>query len=302
MTERLQTENVSESMRKNAVRSAMEQAVSYVEIGANPEHFPTPYVCKYTNGEQTAIGFGSAHTNTPNHPQYKEMESLLETYQPVVFLEGMRGLQDEVKKDRLLQHVAELNETDAVQKGEIFYCLWRAVKLGCEVQCAEPGRTEIYQALMRSNYPNEGIFIEAILSLAAQQWDRHGRQGDLAEYLQERRELLCDTLNLNCGGHIFDQIELYARIIGLDDLADRSNWFKPNFIEQLITPNQIPETPYTIINEISAASSILRDERWLGAVYDSLQNGDSNVMVVYGSNHIHRCAPALEHLIKRQVP
>lgn len=244
--------------------------------------FTTPYVVEVQRNGQSLVFYGSEHTNSPEHPQFQDIEDrwnsfIANTAKPIALVEGRF---DEVSEAETKDRTKSI--TDG---GEAQFVVYLARKDGKEVASPEPDRVWEANELAKEFGRDNVVFYYFIRQLGW--WNRFTEKLNVQLEAKKMLELMeksykWDDVNFSIErmGAIHD--ELFGKPLSWDD----TQW-----VYDITTP-----TPQDYVtNELARRSGELRDEYILEQIKKYWQEGKSPFLV-FGSAHAIRLEPALHKL------
>ena len=248
--------------------------LTYEEVAKIPHSFP--YVIKLRAGKGALLYFGAQHKNDPKHPQNEQIQKLWKSFRPsIAFNEG---------GDPPTLKVAE----EAISRfGEAGLVRFLATRDNIPVRSLEPNREQEVATLLKSYTPEQLKVFYALRQIPAY------RRGKNSETLDERvgftLRWLSNVPGLEGTPHTLAELgESSARL--MQDLKDwrevPDSWFDPGYTR-----------PPSYLNEVSRASSRLRDEYMVDLLINEVKQG-KRVFAVVGGSHVVMQERALRAVLK----
>jgi hypothetical protein len=236
--------------------------------------------------------FGCHHIRAPGHAMFGEITGYADELQPdLIFIEGIRGLRRSASdRDAVCKKLLELPLEEVVTRwGESAFTARLALERGIEVVCPEPGAAEEVRAVCAEGFSREAIFGYFIFRMVGQ-----APAGQSVSELEAFLKPWIDEFQLATEWQGFDYSLASLESIG------RQLWgegpFRPGdteFYRMRTAPcGTRSDGNGTEINEVSAATSLVRDRHILGELLDGAERAQ-RVLVVYGSGHSFTLEEAL---------
>jgi len=236
--------------------------------------------------------FGCHHIRTPGHAMFGEITGYADELQPdLIFVEGVRGLRRSASdRESVCRKLLELPLEEVVTRwGESGFTARLALERGIEVVCPEPGAGEEICAVCAEGFSREAIFGYFIFRMVGQ-----APVGQSVPELEAFLKPWIDEFQRATKWHGFNyslsSLELIGRQLWSEDPLRPGD---TEFYRMRTAPcGTRSEGNGTEINEVSAATSLVRDRHILGEILDGAERAQ-RILVVYGSGHSFTLEEAL---------
>lgn len=248
------------------------------------------YLYEVRKGRKSITFFGSPHTNRVSDPVFDEIKDAFTKANPdIVYVEGMLSLAERAEQWKTKSK--EISPEKAKHEGESIFTLKLAADNGVEFESPEPAFQVEIEALRAQGFSRKDIFLFNVYRMI----DQHERKsGELSTEIIEK--LIKEEAAYFEKKGDWPAGELRAIVANLKDAFPLSE----DFYYERVTPIPSEGRPWEVTNEISKASSLIRDRR----IFDRLKEGlktHNRLFIVYGSAHAVKLEPALRALLEQEV-
>ena len=230
--------------------------------------------------DQIIYFFGAYHTNNPEDPQFDNLKKIW----------GEFLLKSGVNKTAFVEgatrEIPEAYEEAIREYGEAGALQWLAHGRGIGVSRPELGEREQRQLLSNTYYPELVAYTVIAQNLAG--WLRHTKKESFQDALARvlgREAKFSDIYNFNLNGEWFES--KHKELFGSQGIEDKT------FLDSITDPRK----KNTVINEIVASRSALRNKYLLEVIANAWKNGES-IFIVYGKGHLASLESELQSLVK----
>lgn len=254
-------------------------------------HIDEPrYVIELANNGKELTYFGARHTNDPGNPIFDEIQEAFEKARPQkIYFEGWAA--SNIHTEQAREYISSMTLEQAKQNGESIFLLKLAVDAGIPFESPEPVEADMFAHLTKLGFSGRDIFMQIF-------------HRQMHQYLRETKEPSLEACKIELGRY-FDRFrkESNLSVEELDLLEDEAfasiDLAAGDFYSDNADPVPWPDKPMTRSKEVSAASTVYRDQFALGRIAAGLNEYD-RVFAVYGRNHAIALEPALKALMNVQ--
>jgi len=224
--------------------------------------------------------FGARHTNNPDDIQFNYLQQFWNEFLNVV------------KRDKIIfiegatREISQNYEEAIRQYGEAGAIRWLARESNIDVIRPEPGEEE--QRKLLCALFSHHIVAYTVIAQNLAGWFRHKSQTSFDKAVE--RVLEREAKFSNIYGFIPDRLWLdnqHKELFGERRLEDK------NFLDSISDPRK----GGTMVNNIVAFRSKMRDEHLLSAIVKAWKSGKS-IFIVYGRGHLLSMERSLQELVK----
>jgi len=290
-----------------------------------PDHMPPSRDAQYTVegvGEYEGKSiryFGSRHNNDPHDPKISEggtrpedepnmfdeirdqFQEFLQTHSPEkgkVFIEGMRGLQENEEKE--IDRIRSMSYEEVIREyGESGFTAKLAIESGVDVESSEPDPSELIEYLRNQGFSKEEIFAFDFHMMIPQY---HRRGGELTPgAFQNFIEPYIEGFQNDTNWEDFDYSMEHASRIGEKIWGSPLNLEDKKFYESRTDPvlSEEHRDEQGRINEVAQQFNTFRDVHMVNRMPEVLQDKDA-IFVVAGDSHAVKQKKAIEKIHPEQ--
>ncbi len=245
------------------------------------------YSYELAKGNKRLTMLGVPHVHNPEDPMYHYISEHMNFHKPdLVLVEGMEGIQDQ--KEKVLNKVLGMSDTEAKTLGENMYALKRASESGIDFESPEPTLSSQTTFLIREGFSKRDI----ILHYVTRQLEQYYRTDEDA-FASRKDEFIDKTLFEVEARSGIPPEEFAGLAVGVrEDISKTVETSMKERVDPMPREGRID----TVGNEISSVLTHYRDTYILTRVIEALKKHD-RIMVVYGSGHAVTLEPALRALM-----